>query len=118
MNMSSRFVAISLCLCLVLLIFELVRRKKLKEKYALLWILSGIIILMLSIMNNMLQKITNLLGIILPVNTVFFLGIFFLILINLHFSLVVSNLSEQNKKIAQKMALLEIEIKELSNSVK
>lgn len=111
MNSQSRILAIAISLCLLILIFELVRRKRLKEKYALLWLFSGGIILILATFNNILQRITNLLGIILPVNTVFFLGILFIILINIHFSLVISNLSEQNKKIAQKLSLLELEIK-------
>ncbi len=110
MNIANRILAIGLSLVLVFLIFELIRRKKLKEKYAILWLFSGFIILMLAVFNNVLNWLTNLLGITLPVNTVFFFGIFFIILINLHFSLAISDLSEQNKKIAQKLALLERKI--------
>ena len=115
MNIANRIFSIGLSLLLVFLIFELVRRKKLKEKYAILWIFSGGSILILALFDNILQWITRLIGIILPVNTVFFLGIFFIIVINIHFSLVISNLSEQNKKIAQKLALLEAK---LSNNKK
>lgn len=111
MSIMSRILAVGMSLFLICLIFELVRRKKLKEKYAILWLFSGGIILVLAVFNNILYWLTNLLGITLPINTVFFFGVFFIILINLHFSLVISNLSEQNKKIAQKLALLETEIK-------
>jgi len=111
MNVTSRIVTIGLSLCLMLLIFELVRRKKLKEKYALLWLLSGSVIFLLAIFDKLLDWITRLLGITLPINTVFFFGIFFVILINLHFSLVISNLSNQNKIIAQKLSLLETKTK-------
>ena len=111
MSIANRILAIGLSLVLVLLISELVRRKKLKEKYAILWLFSGVIILLLALFDKILIWITNLLGIILPINTVFFFGIFFIILINLHFSLVISNLSEQNKKIAQKLAILETKIR-------
>ena len=110
MNMSSRIFAIGTSLSLMLLIFELIRRRKLKEKYAILWLFSGCVILIFAIFDNILNLITNLLGVILPINTVFFLGIFFIIIINIHFSLVISNLSEQNKRIAQKLALLELKI--------
>ncbi|MFC1646044.1 DUF2304 domain-containing protein [Candidatus Omnitrophota bacterium] len=113
MNMANRIVAIGLSFCLMLLIFELVRRKKLKEKYALLWLLSSSVIFLLAVFDKLLGWITSFLGITLPVNTVFFFGIFFIILINLHFSLVISHLSEQNKKIAQKLALLEGDIKRI-----
>lgn len=113
MNTINRILAIGLSLTLVILIFELTRRRKLKEKYAILWIFLGSITFILAVFDNILNSITHLLGIQLPINTVFFFGIFFIILINLHFSLVISNLSEQNKKIAQKLALLEAEIKNI-----
>lgn len=111
MTATSRILAIGISLSFVLLIFELVRRKSLKEKYAILWIFSSGAILILAIFEGLLDRLTGLLGITLPINTVFFFGIFFLILINLHYSLVISNLSEQNKKIAQKLALLETELR-------
>lgn len=113
MNVTSRILAITVSFCLMLVLLELVRKKKLKEKYAFLWLFSGSIIFVLAVFNKVLYWITRALGITLPINTVFFLGIFFIILINLHFSLVISNLSEQNKKIAQKLALLEREVKGL-----
>lgn len=99
----------------MLLILELIRRKKLKEKYALLWLFSASAILTITIFNNTLQWITSFLKITLPSNAVFFLGIIFLILINLHFSLTISSLSEQNRKIVQKIALLEESLKNNSN---
>ena len=107
MNPVSRIIVISISLGLVTLIFELVRRRKLKEKYAILWLFSGSAIFILAAFDRVLHWITKLLGITFPINTVFFFGILFMILINIHFTLVISNLSEQNKKIAQKLSLLE-----------
>lgn len=111
MTIVSRILSIILSICLLFLIFELVRRRRLKEKYAILWFFTGITILCIALFENMLSAMVNLLGIEIPINGVFFLGIFFLILINLHFSVVISNLNDQNKKIAQKLALLEAAIK-------
>lgn len=113
MNIISRILSISLSLSLVFIILELVRRKKLKEKYALLWLITGMAILLLAVFNKLLFLIISLLGIKLPINGILFLGLFFVILINLHFSTVISNLTEQNKKIIQKLALLEIELKNI-----
>lgn len=107
----NRILVVGLSLCLMLLILELIRRKKLKEKYAILWLIAGGGILIFAVSNRLLDWATALLGITLPVNTVFFFGIFFIVLINLHFSLVISNLTEQNKKIAQRLALLETKSK-------
>lgn len=115
MNIVSRIVSIGLSMGLLILIFELVRRRKLKEKYSFLWLITALVILVFSVFQELLWWITHLLGIILPINTVFFLGIFFLILINLHFSLVISALTEQNKKIAQSITLLEAKLKSSNN---
>lgn len=111
MNMVSRIVSIILSMSLLIIILDLLRRKKLKEKYAALWLITGISILILALFQRLLSWIIYLLGIKLPINGLFFLGLFFVILINLHFSVVISNLVEQNKKIAQKLALLEAAIK-------
>lgn len=110
--MMSRILAICLSACFLLLILELVRRRKLQEKYSLLWLFIGISILLLAIFTKILYWFTGLFGIIVPFNGVLFLGFFFVLLINLNFSLVISNLSEQNKKIAQKLSLLETELNE------
>lgn len=110
MNIVSRIISIAMSLGLLAIIFNLVREKKLKEKYALIWLLIGISIFVLAVFQNLLNWITLSLGIKMPINTLFFLGIFFIILINIHFSLVISNLAEQNRKIAQKLALLSAEV--------
>jgi hypothetical protein len=107
MNTTSRIISILMSCGLLFFIFNLVRKNKLKEKYALLWLSVGIVMFILAIFQNLLYWITYILGIQMPINTVFFLGIFFMILINIHISLVISNLSEQNKILAQKIALLE-----------
>jgi len=116
MSSVSRILSIFLSSCLLFLIFELVRRKNLKEKYAFLWLITAFTILMLVVFQELLAWITHLFGIILPINAVFFFGIFFIIVINLHFSIVISGLTEQNKKLAQKLALLETKIQMLEKS--
>lgn len=118
MNFLSKTLSIILSLTLLLVIFELVRRRKLKEKYAILWIFTGLGILILAVFNNLLSGMAHLFGIKLPINVVYFFGIFFIIIINLHFSMVISALYEQNKKIAQKLALLEIKIKNIKKNDK
>ena len=107
MNGLSRLVAIGLSACLLGLIFELVRRKKLKEKYAILWLCLGSVTLFFAVFNDVLKIITSSMGILLPINAVFFFGFIIMILINIHFSVVISKLSEQNKIMAQKLSLLE-----------
>lgn len=107
MTLLNRILSVFLSFCLLALVLMLVKSKKLKEKYALLWLATGTVILMLAVFNKMLYFIVAMLGIKMPINGVLFLGIFFIIIINLHFSVVISKLSEQNKILGQKLALLE-----------
>lgn len=116
MNTTNRILAVCLSLGLIILILVMIKNKKLKEKYAILWLFSGTVIFILAVFDKVLEWVTILLGITLSINTVFFFGIFFMILINLHFSLVISNLTEQNKIIAQKLSLLEVKIDDLINN--
>ncbi len=111
MNISSRILSIGLSSCFVVLVFELVRRKRLKEKYAILWGITGITIFLLAVSERLLGWVTQLFGIEVPINAVLFFGVFFIVLINLHFSMIISHLSEQNKGIVQKLALLEEKIR-------
>lgn len=114
MNITNRILAIVLSSFLLLLIFELIRRRRLKERYAMLWLFTGVTILIFAIFQKALLYITALLGIIVPINAMFFLGIFFIIAVNLHFTLVISELSEQNKRLGQSIAFLETDIKRIS----
>jgi len=90
---------------LLIFIIETVRRRRLREEYAWLWVLIGIIILVLSLWEESLRAITGLLGIELPVNTVFFFGLMFVVFINLHFSVKISQLTNQVKRLTQELAI-------------
>ena len=106
----SRLISISMSVALITLIFYLIRKGRLKEKYAIIWLFAGIIILIFAIFDKVLFAVSALFGIKTPINTMFFLGIFFIIFINLNLGLIISTLVEQNKKIVQKLALLEEQV--------
>ena len=92
---------------LVVLIFELVRRRKLREEYSWLWMVTGGVIFILAVWYDLLVFITRLIGAALPTSTLFFFGVFFLILINLYFSVKISTLTDQINKLTQRQAILE-----------
>jgi hypothetical protein len=77
------------------------------ERYALLWILSAVVLLALAIWSGALATISHALGVIYPPNALFFIGIGFILLLLLHFSAAVSRLSDQSETLAQRQALLE-----------
>lgn len=91
-------------------IFELVRRRRLMERYALVWLGSGLILLGLAIWRGALTKLANALGVAYPPNALFLIAFGFVLLLLLHFSLAVSRLSDQSKVLAQKLAMLEARV--------
>jgi hypothetical protein len=97
---------------LLIVVVELIRRGRLKERYALLWLLAGAVLLFLSLSRGLLDAIARLLGIFYPPSFLFLLAFFFLLLITLHFSVVLSSLSDKNKKLAQELALLRQELQD------
>ena len=94
-------------------VIELIRRGRLKEKYSLLWLFACGILLVLSSSRELLESIAHLLGVIYPPSFLFLLAFLFLLSITLHFSVVVSGLSEKNKKLAQEVTLLRQEMQEV-----
>jgi hypothetical protein len=101
---------------LLLIILELVRRKYLRERYSLIWIVTGTLFLLLSIRVDILYRISYFLGFSIPSNALFFFGILFLILIILGLSVITSRLAEKNKILTQEMVLLKKRVADLEKS--
>ena len=88
-------------------VLELVRRRRLLERYALLWLLSSIVLLALAIWRDALNEIANQVGVAYPPNALFIVGFGFVLWLLLHFSVAISRLNDQSKILAQRIALLE-----------
>jgi len=102
-----QLVAILATLALLFTVLEMVRRRRLMERYALLWLLSALVLLGLAIWSDMLAKISHAIGIVYPPNALFLVAFCFVLLLLLHFSAAVSRLGDQSKVLAQRLALLE-----------
>jgi len=97
---------------LVLVVLELIRSRRLRERYALLWLATGIVLTVLSAWRDGLNTIANWLGVrSYPPAVLFAVGILFIIAVLLHYSTVISRLSDQNVMLAQRLALLEQEMR-------
>ena len=95
-------------LVLLLVVFELIRSRRLRERYALLWLLTGIVLVVLSAWRGGLNTIAGWVGVRgYPPAVLFAVGLLFVILVLLHYSTVISRLSDQNVVLAQRLALLE-----------
>ena len=92
---------------LLLVILEMVRQRRLLERYALLWLFSALVLLALAVWRDFLETIANAIGIVYPPNALFVIAFGFVLLLLLHFSIAVSRLADQSKVLAQRLALLE-----------
>ena len=98
-------------LVLVLVVFELIRSRRLRERYALLWLLTGLVLVVLSAWRGGLNTIAGWLGVRgYPPAVLFAVGLLFVIVVLLHYSTVISRLTDQNVVLAQRLALLEAEL--------
>jgi hypothetical protein len=93
---------------LILVVLELVRGRRLKERYALLWLATGIALLVLSAWRGGLNTIAGWLGVTgYPPAVLFAVATLFIFLVLLHYSTVISKLTDENVELAQRVALLE-----------
>jgi hypothetical protein len=102
----TRAIAIVGSLAILALIIELVRRRRLKEEYSALWVLTAIVLLVLSVAPTLLVRVTRLIGAVLPSSTLFFFGLIFVMLMLLHFSVRVSLLERRVTSLVQEVAIL------------
>ena len=93
---------------LLAVVFELIRSRRLRERYALLWLLTGVVLLALSLWRGGLDTIAGWFGVTgYPPAVLFAVGTLFILVVLLHYSTVISKLADQNVILAQKLALLE-----------
>jgi hypothetical protein len=118
MQTKLQIVAIAASSGLVLIVFELLRRRRLIERYALLWLLSSVVLLGLSVWTGLLEVISKAVGIVYPPNALFMIAFVFVLVLLLHFSLAISRLSGETKVLAQEVARLDKEVRGLATTAK
>ena len=98
---------------LILVVLELIRSRRLRERYALLWLATGLVLLVLSAWRDGLNTIAGWFGVTgYPPAVLFAVATLFILLVLLHYSTVISKLSDQNTLLAQQLALLEARLGE------
>ena len=102
---------------LLLVILELIRRRYLRERYALIWIILGTLFLIISIRMDILYGLAQVLGFSVPSNALFFFGILFLLLISLGLSVITSRLAEKNRVLTQEVVLLKKRFNDLEKNL-
>jgi len=94
-------------------IVELLRRRQLKEKYAVLWLLVGLVLVIFTAFPALLERISTALGVAVPTNLLFFVAILFLVGVVLHLSWEASRLENETRKLAEDVAILRMDVAEL-----
>jgi hypothetical protein len=108
--------AILAAVVLLVIVLEMVRRRRLMERYALLWMFSALVILALAVWQGALNRLAELMGIYSAPNALFFIAVGFVLLLLLHFSAAMSRLSDQSKVLAQRQAILEQRLREVEDA--
>jgi len=109
MDARIRFITIGGAVAILFGILELVRRRKLKEEYSLLWVITAIVVLVLALWYDLLAGVTKLIGGALPSSTLFFFGLVFALILLLHFSVRISALERRITSLVQELGLMTID---------
>jgi Mg2+/citrate symporter len=88
-------------------IIELVRRRKLREEYAFLWVVTSVGMVLLSAWYGLIEWVTRAIGAVTVTTTLFVFALLFLLLISVHFTTVLSRLTVQIRRLTQELAILQ-----------
>jgi hypothetical protein len=108
-----QIVAIVVTLLLFALVLELVRRRRLVERYALLWMVAAFALFVLAIWRDLLEIGSDALGIAVPANALFLVAFAVIFVLLLHFSVATSRLGDETKILAQEVARLDEELRRM-----
>lgn len=117
MNEYLRFFLLFALVLYFIFLFMLLKKNSLALKYTLLWFLTGIIMVIVVIFPSILEIPLKHMGVVEWTNGIFALLLFFLIVICISITSIVSKLNERNRKLTQKCALYEKRIRELEKIV-
>lgn len=109
MSTNTQILAIVSSIAIFVVVIDLVRRRKLKEEYSILWIGVSVVLLTLALWYGLLLEITQLVGAVLPSSTLFFFGLAFAMLVLLHFSVRISALERRVTLLVQELGLLSVD---------
>lgn len=108
-----QLVSLSVSVLILLAAVEMLRRRKLREKYAVLWLLVGVGQLVLAVFPSILDTVAGRLGIADPPNLLSFGAVVFLLGVTAHLSWEASNLEDETRTLAEEVAMLREEMESL-----
>lgn len=112
-QLRTQLFVIGLGVLMLLFILNMVRRKQLREQYSLLWILTATVLVLSAVFVDGVDRIAHAIGIYYPPAFLFLVAIMLVLVLQFHFSTVISSLREQNKQLTQDLGILAAEVVEL-----
>lgn len=97
---------------ILVVLFELLRRHQLREKYAVLWAFVAMGAVAVALIPGLLRSLADLVGVEVPANLLFFVGSMLLMIISLQHSFELGRLEEKTRTLAEEIALLRLEVQE------
>jgi hypothetical protein len=117
LQLRAQLFVVALGLVVLLFILNQVRRKHIREEYSLLWILSAVVLLLCATFIKGVERLSHLVGIYYPPAFLFLIAILLVMVLQFHFSTVISTLREQNKNLTQDLGILAAEVKDLRRAL-
>jgi len=118
MSIRIQILAIVACVMIIFFIISLIRKRKLREEYSIMWLIGSMALIVFAIWRDLLDIIASAVGVFYAPAILLLVIMFFGILIFLHITVVISRQTDQNKNMAQEIALLNDKIKLLSEELK
>ncbi len=107
---------VALALLVLTIIISLLLRRQLREKYATLWIVIGLVVLVLAVFPGLLLGLSNALGVAVPSNLIFALALVLLIGVTLHLSWELSQAEDEVRRVAEDVAILRADVEDLQKA--
>ncbi len=111
-----QIISILASIFIIVFILSLIRQRKLREEYSIMWLVGSLVLILFSIWRGLLDIIANLVGVVYAPAILLLIGIFFGVVMFLHFTVVLSKQADRNKSLTQELALLRNRIEELERS--
>ena len=117
MPLQQQIFALIVSAMVFVIVIDMVRKRRLREEYSVLWLLTSVLMFVLVFRYEWLVALTDLIGAGLPTTTLFLFSIIFLMLLSVQFCIMISKLTNQMKNLSQENALMRHEIERLNDTL-
>lgn len=114
MPIEQKVFALFVSVLVFIFIVNLVRKRRLREEYSVLWLATSVVMFVLILRYQWLVYLTRFIGATTTTTTLFLFALIFLILLSVQFCIKISRLTDQVKNLSQENALMKLEIENLT----